>query len=356
MGWDMFKANKIKLKYKATLYLAALAATSSMADAGPVKSKASANVDMGGKPLLGVNLSGCEFITNGVLCPTPAVVNAYLDKGFRVLRIPFRGSQANNPAVVAKIKAAVDTATARDAYVILDRHDYGNTFDPAQASWWMSFIKNFPDAERVLIDTMNEPKTGESYQPDPKTKKSYATEVNAGIDKFRKAGFKHRLLIEWRGWSGMSRFDKREGVNKACESPACSFDRAGGLKDPLGRTLVSGHRYPDSDGSGTHPACVSGSTGTKLVSNTDTAAEARGLKLWVGEFAFGNYAKVSSTCEALGEGFIDRMRSMPKTYVGVSWWGGGPHWKEDYLYKIEPKKGTFATASSSGYLRTLTGR
>ena len=333
-------------------WMAVLVAPAAMA--APVVSTASANIKLGSEPLMGVNLSGCEFVTNGALCPSTETVNAYIDKGFRVLRIPFRGNQTGDKNVVAKIKAAADAATARGAYVILDKHDYGATFDPAQAKWWISFIKNFPNADKVMIDTMNEPKTGAPYQKDS-SGKSYATEVNAGIAEFRKAGFKHKLLIEWRGSSGMSRFDKQEKSSASCISPACSFDRAGGLKDSLGLTMISGHRYPDSDGSGTSSTCVSGSTGAKLVSNTDDAAAARKLKIWVGEFAFGNNNKVSSTCAALGKGFVDRMRSMPGTYVGVSWWGGGPNWKEDYLYKIEPKKGTFLRASPSSYLLTLTG-
>lgn len=324
--------------------------------AAPVVSNASRNINLSNTPLMGVNLSGCEFASDGVLCPSASTVNIYADKGFRAIRLPFRGSQAGNPAIVSKIKAVVDAAIKRGVYVILDRHDYGATFDANEAAWWASFIKNFPNTTYVMIDTMNEPRKGASYQADPKTGKSYATEVNAGIAAFRKAGFKHKLLIEWRGSSGMVRFDKRESASTACESPACSFDRAGGLKDPLGLTMVSGHRYPDADGSGTSPVCVSNTTGTKLIWNTDIAAKARGLKVWVGEFAFGNSTKVDPVCDALGKDAIKRMRSLPDTYVGVSWWGGGNGWKESYLYKIEPKKGTFTTAAPSAYLTTLVGR
>lgn len=327
----------------------------------PVKSTASANVNLSGTPLMGVNLSGCEFLDNGALCPTPQSIRTYIDKGFRAFRIPFRGRQATNATVIAKLKSAVAAATERGAYIILDRHDYDRTFDPGQAAWWASFIRHFPDSSRVMIDTMNEPQKGASYERDPNTGKSYATEVNAGIAAFRKAGFKHMLLIEWRGWSGMGRFDKEETASNPCESPACSFDRAGGLKDPIGRTMVSGHRYPDKDSSGTSPVCVLHPTipnesGARMVSNADNAAEARGLKIWVGEFAFGNSRGVSPVCNAIGKGFIARMRAKPNTYVGVTWWGGGSGWREDYRYKIEPKKGTFATAAPSPYLLTITGR
>lgn len=329
-----------------------LLATPAMA--GPVKSSASKNISLSRSPLMGVNLSGCEFVDNGALCPTVSAINTYIDKGFNAFRIPFRGKQASNPAVIARIKAAADAAAARGAYVILDRHDYGNTFDAAGAAWWAGVMKNFPDDRHVMVDTMNEPKTGRSYEKDSKGK-SYATDVNEGIAAFRKAGLKHVLLIEWRHWAGMQNFNKNEASNKPCSSPACSFDRAGGLKDPLGRTMISGHRYPDSDGSGTSATCVN-TTASKLIGNTTAAAQARDLKVWVGEFAFGNAKSMSSTCKAVGQDMVRYMRSLPKTYVGVSWWGGGNGWKEDYHYKVEPKKGTFASAADSDYLKVLVGK
>lgn len=347
------------MRFRLALGAAALA-VAAPSHAAPVRSTASANISFGSKPLMGVNLSGCEFADNGALCPTPASVNTYLDKGFRAFRIPFRGRQAANPAVVSKIRAATEAATARGAYVILDRHDYAATFSPAEAAWWASFIRNFPDASRVMIDTMNEPRTGASYNRD-RSGKSYATEVNAGIAAFRKAGFKHILLIEWRGSSGMGRFSKAELSSRPCESPACSFDRAGGLKDPIGRTMVSGHRYPDLDGSGTAVTCNPRGrslfdAGVALVSNADQGAAARGLKIWVGEVAFGNARKFDPVCQIMAQGFLARVRSMPSVYAGVTWWGGGAGWREDYLYKIEPKKGTFAVSSPSPYLLMLTGR
>ncbi|MCD2317334.1 glycoside hydrolase family 5 protein [Sphingomonas sp. IC-11] len=337
------------------LAVTALLLLATPAIAGPVKSTASKNINLSSSPLMGVNLSGCEFVDNGALCPTPSAINTYIDKGFNAFRIPFRGAQASNPVVIAKIKAAADAAAARGAYVILDRHDYGNTFDAAGAAWWAALMKNFPDDRHVLVDTMNEPKKGRSYEKDA-SGKSYATDVNEGIAAFRKAGFKHVLLIEWRNWAGMQNFNKNETADKPCSSPACSFDRAGGLKDPLGRTMISGHRYPDSDGSGTSATCVSNTTASKLVGNTTAAAQARTMKVWIGEFAFGNALGVNATCKAIGADLVRYMRSLPKTYVGVSWWGGGAGWKEDYHYKVEPKKGTFASAPDSEYLKILVGK
>ncbi|RYF06115.1 MAG: hypothetical protein EOO77_27365 [Oxalobacteraceae bacterium] len=332
-----------------------LLATTASVTAGPVVSSASRNVALGGTPLFGVNLSGCEFVDNGALCPTPATVRMYLAKGFRVFRLPFRGTQANDPVVIAKMKAAADAAAAGGGYIILDRHDYGATFDPTLAIWWGSLIKNFPDSDHVMIDTMNEPKIGAPYERNV-SGISYATQVNAAIAAFRQQGFRHRLLIEWRGWSGMQSFDKYEPDGAPCKSAACSFDRAGGLKDPLGRTMLSGHRYPDLWGSGTEAACVADQTGAQLLANAENGAAKRGLKIWIGEFAFGNAKGISAACNAIGRSVIERIRSRSDVYAGVSWWGGGPGWKEDYIYKIEPPKGTFPTTPDSAYLKMLSGK
>jgi endoglucanase len=134
----------------------------SVTSAAPVMSTASRNLALEMTPILGVNLSGCEFMVNGALCPTPADVEIYLAK-----------AQANDPTVIAKMKAVAYAASARGAYIILDRHDYGATFDADSAAWWGSLIKNFPDSSHVMIDTMNEPKTGAPYERDA-TGTSYA--------------------------------------------------------------------------------------------------------------------------------------------------------------------------------------
>lgn len=52
-------------------------------------------------PRFGVNLAGCSFVGNGALCPTVADVAWYVDKaGFRSIRLPFNGSQMNDPVVL----------------------------------------------------------------------------------------------------------------------------------------------------------------------------------------------------------------------------------------------------------------
>jgi endoglucanase len=169
---------------------------------------------------------------------------------------------------------------------------------------------------------MNEPKRGSPYQPDA-TGTSYGTQVNAGIAAFRRLGFKHRLLIEWRGWSNMGGFDAHELASVPCRSAACSLDRAGGLKDPIGRTMLSGHRYPDQWSSGTEAACITTKTGAQLLANAEAGARQRNLKVWVGEFAFGNARGVTTACRTIGKAVIQQLRTVPEVYAGISWWGGG---------------------------------
>lgn len=323
-------------------------------DASPFATGPSRNVHFD-RQHFGVNLSGCEFADSGSLCPTAKSLGEYLDKGFTAFRVPFRGKQATNPAIIAKLVALTNAAAVRGAYVILDRHDYGAPFNAAQVPFWTALLRHFTAHDHIMVDTMNEPKGGRSYQPDANGL-SFATDVNEGIAAFRAAGHRNTLLIEWKGSSGMGRFAKNEPSRKACESPACSFDRAGGLKDPLGQTMVSGHGYPDGNGSGTSQYCAADKASGAWVSNGINGTRQRGVKVWVGEIAFARHDRLSATCRAVATGTIARFRDNADAVAGVTWWGGGAPWKEDYHYKIEPKKGSFATAPNSPYLELLLGR
>ena len=88
------------------ILLATFASSIQAADAAPMVPTATRNMALAGTPVMGVNLSGCEFALNGALCPTPASERAYLYKGSRAFCLPFRSDQAADPSVVEEIKAA----------------------------------------------------------------------------------------------------------------------------------------------------------------------------------------------------------------------------------------------------------
>ncbi len=317
-------------------------------EAKPVVSHASDNVP--GKTQMGVNLSGCNFTEDGVLCPKPADVDWYADAGFEMVRIPFKGEQADDPAIVAQIAATARAAQKRGMTVILDRHDYKWPAPAEQVAFWRRLLARMPSG--VWIDPENEPRGFD----DPELTNDWmqwARDANMLIAGLRQAGLDNVVVLEWPGWSAMFRFDKHERVTptytKPCESAGCALDRSGGLIDPIGRTLLSPHMYFDKGGSGTKADC-----GTPDVFAAFARyARERHLKALVGEAAFGSYRGVSAACRAAGEAAIAAVRANPDVYRGVTWWGGGRGWKSDYVFAIAPKG---HEDRDSDYVRMLTGR
>jgi hypothetical protein len=253
--------------------------------------------------------------------------------------------------VVAKIAAAANQAISSGVPMVLDRHDYAWPSVNDQIAFWKKLMAAMPASDLVMIDLENEPK-GFNSSANSNDYVQWAQDTNAIIAGLRHANIKNPILVEWPQWSAAFRFDKNEGASSACASAACGLDRSGGLVDPLGKTLLSPHRYFDSDSSGTHASCAS-STSLKAFA---ASARARGYKALVGESAFGNYQGVPASCVTTGAQAISEMKAAPDVFYGVTWWGGGAGWSESYLFKIEPKKGTRATAARSAYLKEITGR
>ena len=316
--------------------------------AEPVVSHASDNVP--GKTQMGVNLSGCSFTMNGALCPTPADVDWYADAGFMMVRIPFKGEQAGDPEVVAKIAAAARRARKRGMTVILDRHDYKWPAPEEQVAFWRKLLPQMP--EGMWIDPENEPR-GFDDPVETNNWMQWARDANAIIAGLRRAGLDNVIVLEWPGWSAMYRFDKHERVTpdykKPCDSAGCALDRSGGLIDPAGRTLLSPHMYFDKGSSGTNGKC----NPSEVFSRFAEQARARHLKALVGEVAFGSHRGVNAACRAVGEAAIAAVYANPDVYRGVTWWGGGRAWKSDYPFAIAPKG---HQDKNSAYVRMLTGR
>ena len=316
----------------------------------PVRSGASANVRIKG-PIFGVNISGCSFVADDALCPTPAVIRSYLDTGFTMVRLPFKGSQMADPAIRRKVVAATRAALDRGAYVVLDRHDFSWPSVSEQVAFWTSLMARMPRFDRIIIDPMNEPK----HFDDPVLTNDWdqwARDINQVIDGLRAAGIRNVIAPEYPGYSATFRLRKREDASKPSESAVVALDRVGGLKDRLGLTIVNGHRYFDKGSSGTQPNC----TAAPGYDNFASELRARGLKGIITESAFGRAGAIPPSCEAAGAAAIAYLKTNADTVVGVTWWGGGAAWNERYLFKIEPKKGSFGPKHKDAYLDRLLGR
>jgi endoglucanase len=314
----------------------ALAAAAASANTNDLKSR------------MGINLSGCEFEITGTLCPSAADIDWYLAQGFGVIRLPIRTT-----TLPAKLYPVVDRIIAKGGRVILDRHEFAWPSVSNQVAFWGGIAGRYKNDARVLIDVANEPKGFN----DPKLTNDWMQWVrdgNAIIAGLRAKGINNIILLEWPQYSAAFRLESWETAAKQCQSAGCALDRSGGLKDPLGRTLLSPHLYFDRWSSGTEKECA-----LPLQHNltkTRIAAAKRGLRLWLGESAFGSYKGVPASCVSYGKTAIAEIKGNPATWAGVSWWGGGRFWGDSYIYKVEPKKGTRATAAASGYLRTISGK
>ena len=194
----------------------------------PVRSGASANVRIKG-PIFGVNISGCSFVADDALCQTPAVIRSYLDTGFTMVRLPFKGSQMADPAIRRKVVAATRAALDRGAYVVLDRHDFSWPSVSEQVAFWTSLMARMPRFDRIIIDPMNEPK----HFDDPVLTNDWdqwARDINQVIDGLRAAGIRNVIAPEYPGYSATFRLRKREDAAKPSESALVALDRAGGLR------------------------------------------------------------------------------------------------------------------------------
>ena len=319
----------------------------------PVETSTSAsrNIVMPDHFINGVNLAGCTFVASGALCPTPQTMRDYAAKGFEAFRVPISGDQMEDPKIVARMVTLADTAITLRATMLIDRHDY-KAVTPADTDKWVRFVGKMPASPFVAIDLMNEPKMKRTDNPKLDDFELWARGANALIAGLRANGVKNIIHLEWPGYSGVFRFDKHEKPGKICESAVCAIDKAGGLVDPLGLTILSGHNYLDKGSSGTSKYCDI-YTGPQNFANLLRAADLKGS---IGEFGYGKWSGVDKSCAIVGPQALAEMRASRDVLVDYYAWGGGQGWKEDYFLKIEPTKGTFMTRADSPYLKALTGR
>lgn len=115
------------------------------------------------------------------------------------------------------------------------------------------------------------------------------------------------------------------------------------LKDPSDKIVYEMHQYLDIDASGKYDTCVSSTIGAERIEGATAWLKANGKKGILGEFAGG----ANPQCQTAITGMLDAM-SASGVWMGGMWWGGGAMWGE-YIYSMEPPKGTGYAA----YIDTL---
>jgi aryl-phospho-beta-D-glucosidase BglC (GH1 family) len=309
----------------------------------------SSNIEMPAKPLFGINISGGEFMENGALIPTVKSVNEYLDKGFNFIRLPFHLNQMTNVANRTKLVACVQASVDRNVRIVLDLHMFDWYSTDKFIKIWSDFMAFMPKSDLVFIGLMNEPKNFSSTT-ETNDWLQWVKDTQVIIDGLRAKGLTNVIAVGWPQWQATFRFDKNEGPTKAPESAGTALDRVGGLKDPLGKIIFEGHSYLDKGSSGTSNTCDIHSHAAHFA----TGLRKRGLVGFIGECAGGSAARgVHATCSVPFARQIQEIKDNGDALLGVTWWGGGSTWKEDYIFKVEPKKGTFATAPNSDYLNMI---
>jgi len=297
----------------------------------------------------GVNLSGCEFAAGTSLCPTQADIDTYIAKGFTLIRLPVQDNHLRGDNLV-KIAAIVAYAQSKGAQVILDRHDY--TRHSAADAWtfWRPILPSFsPD---TLIELSNEPYKGYPLGSNPWMVSAQDTKETVAL--FRANGIINSILFGSPGYNATFRFLKFKGVQFPAEGMGDAISRVGGINDPLNKTYFSGHRYLDKDSKGALSVCVA--TGDAGIGAWAASLRKYNMKAYFTEFAFARHSGIPASCAAVGAAMMAAVKANSDVILGTTAWGGGRAWPEKYAFKIEPLKGTFATAQTNSYTEQLLGR
>jgi endoglucanase len=107
-----------------------------------------------------------------------------------------------------------------------------------------------------------------------------------------------------------------------------------GVVDPGDNYAFEVHEYLDSDYSGTHPSCVSGTFGSEGLKGFNDWLHTNNKRGFLGEFGGSSDA----TCLAAVDdmlGFIDQNKD---AWLGWTWWSAGPWWGS-YMFSVEPQNG-----------------
>jgi endoglucanase len=146
----------------------------------------------------------------------------------------------------------------------------------------------------------------------------------AAINGIRSTGAQQPINVEGNAWTGAWTWTSRS--QNAATMVA--------LRDPLDKIVFQMHQYLDTDGSGTHEACVSSTIGAeRLKEATEWLRKNRKVGL-LGEFAAGDNAQ----CKEAVKGMLAYMQKNSDVWKGWLWWSAGPWWG-NYMYNIEPKDG-----------------
>jgi len=294
--------------------------------------------------LTGVNIAGAEFNSKKLpgaagtdyFYPKASTIDHFAAAGMNVIRLPFRWERIQqrlggdlDVAEYQRLADAVQMATAKKLFVVLDVHNYaayrdqtiGSTAVPvsAFADLWRRLAEKFKGEPLVGFGLMNEPKG--------LTTETWLEAANAAIAQIRQTGARNLVFVPGNGWTGAhSWFHKGYGTPNATVML--------GVKDPADNYVYELHQYLDSDFSGTHPECRNDQIGVTTLTEVTDWLRRNNKRGFLGEFGAGRDA----TCLAALENmltFIDKNRD---AWLGWTYWAAGA-WPERYFTSVQPVDG-----------------
>jgi len=291
----------------------------------------------------GINLSCGEFgsaipgtLNKDYTFPTNAEADYWKSIGGNVIRFPFLWERAQpnhdgplDPAYFGGVDNFVKYATNIGHNVVLDPHNYAryygqiigqsNNSETVLANLWGLLAKQYGNNSKVIFGLMNEPNTMQT--------ENWLKDANAAIAAIRNTGARNLILVPGNAWTGASSWN-----DNWYGTPNGQVMK--GVVDPANNFIFEVHQYLDSDGSGTHPECVSNTAGVDRVTDFTNWARTNKYKAFLGEFAGGN----NDMCHNAINGLLSYMESNADVWVGFTWWAAGPWWGT-YMYSLEPQNG-----------------
>lgn len=280
--------------------------------------------------LTGVNLSGAEFnstklpgtVYKDYTYPTDAELTYIAGQGANVIRFPFRWERVQRTPFGAldadelkRMKATVTKANTLGLCVILDAHNYAKygakvlkddtTLQSSLVDFWVRMSSEFNNPTGVAFDLMNEPNNMPLAD--------WAVLAKRLLAELRKVGNTNLIFIAGGKYSGVHDwFSLQNGV-----SNATAF---ADLRDPLNRSIIEVHQYPDNDYSGTGTSCrPPDEFNDKFTKLADWATSNR-QQLFLGEFGMPPNADCLKTLDR----FLSLAANSP--WKGWTYWAAGGWW------------------------------
>lgn len=295
----------------------------------------------------GVNLSGAEFggctkaVTYGTkyIYPTTKIFDTFLALGMNTFRLPFcwerlqpSANGALDSAELGRLDSAVNYATGKGAYIVLDPHNYASYWgsklgsdsdNAAFANFWQKLAAHYKGNDRVIFGLMNEPHglSGEAW----------LGAANAAIAAIRKQNANNLILVPGVAWSGAHSWSSTSyGTANAVTML--------NVKDAANNYAYEMHQYLDSNSSGTHTECVSADIGAKRVAKATEWLQQNNRRGFLGEFGAAN----NSVCREALHNMLDSITQNADVWIGWTYWSAGA-WLGNYMFAL-PLAPTGATS------------